>query len=138
VPICAPLRLVDWRLAFLPVASLVIRWSSWGKPDIKDERQWDRHVAYKRFHVRGVTELLTLLRETRGMLDRITQPILVVQSSSDHTVQPSNARLIYERVSSEQRELLWLDDCYHVVTLDFEAERLQSEVRRFILTHSGL
>lgn len=136
VSMCAPVRLLDWRLPLLPLAGLFIRWSSWGRPDIKDELQWDQHVCYKRFHTRGVRELVSVVRQTRRALSQVRQPILVIQARQDHTVPPLNGPLIYDSVASADRELLWLDDSYHVVTLDYDAKRVKAEVASFILSRA--
>jgi carboxylesterase len=136
IALAAPLRLVDWRLAFLPIASLVLRWQSWGQPDIKDQSQWARHVAYRRFHVHALVQLVRLLKETRALVGGVTQPLLVIHSRLDNTVQPFNAELILRSVSSQDRRLVWLDNSYHVVTLDYEAERVNQEVLAFIREHS--
>jgi carboxylesterase len=48
VTISAPLTLTDWRLGAINLLSRVIKWQAWGKPDIKDRRAWDGHVAYRR------------------------------------------------------------------------------------------
>lgn len=132
VALAAPLRLVDWRLSLLPVLGLLKRWHSWGSPDIKDSSQWERHVAYRRFHVRALVELLKLLKETRGLIHRVEQPLLVIHSRTDNTVPPFNARLILSRVASPEKHLVWLENCYHVVTLDYDSEQVHREVVDFI------
>lgn len=136
IALAAPLRLVDWRLNVLPVLGLLKRWHSWGAPDIKDSTQWDRHVAYRRFHVRALVELLKLLKETRGLIHNVQQPLLVIHSRDDNTVPPFNAELILSRVASLQTRLVWLENCYHVVTLDYESEQVHREVLDFIRLHA--
>lgn len=137
IALAAPLRLVDWRLNFLPAASLLIRWQSWGQPDIKDREKWDSHVAYRRFHVRSLVQLLRLLHETRQIVHRVDQPLLVIQSRGDNTVRPFNADLILRSVSSQDRRQVWLENSYHVVTLDYDSERVHEEVTRFIRERSA-
>lgn len=132
VALAAPLRLIDWRFSLLPIAALLARWQSWGRPDIKDQSQWDRHVAYRRFHVRALRQLLRLLRETRALVGLVHQPLLVIQSRQDNTVPAFNADLILQSVASETRRVLWLDNCYHVVTLDFDAGIVRQAVVEFV------
>jgi carboxylesterase len=136
VSMAAPLRLVDWRLSLLPIAGLIMRWHSWGRPDIQDQSKWERHVAYPRFHVRALAELMRLLRETRALLPRVHQPLLVLFSRQDHTVPPFNAELLMRRVSSTNRRLVWLDKGFHVMTLDFDSELVHAEVTAFIREQS--
>ena len=136
IALAAPLRLVDWRLSFLPVARLALRWHSWGKPDIRDQSQWERHVAYRRFHVRALSQLLLLLQETRRLVKQVHQPLLVIHGRQDNTVAPFNADLIVSQVASKHRKLVWLENCYHVVTLDYDSEQVHQEVTDFIREHA--
>jgi carboxylesterase len=132
VSLAAPLRLVDWRLSLLPLIGLLKRWERWGRPDIKDQRQWERHVAYDRFHIDALRQLLALMAETRGLLPQVRQPLLVMHSRHDHTVLGYNAELIMQSVSSASRRLVWLDNSYHVVTVDFDAPAVRERVAAFI------
>ena len=132
VPICAPLVLDDWRLGLVKFASKFVRWQSWGVPDIKNRDAWHRHVGYRRFRVATLTQLLDLTRETAAHLAQVRQPLLVVQASEDHVVPARNAQLIHDSVSSSQRAVLLLDNCYHVVTVDHASEQLNAEIVRFV------
>jgi carboxylesterase len=75
---------------------------------------------------------LALMRETRGLLPQVRQPILVVQAREDHVVPPINAGLIYDGVGTPDRRILMLDNCYHVSTVDFDADLLNQEIVRFV------
>lgn len=136
VALSTPLRLVDWRLNMLPIFGLFRRWHAWGQPDIKDQSQWAGHVAYSGFHVRAAAQLMALLRETRQLAPRVRHPLLLIHSRHDNTVPVLNADLIMRTVASEDRRLVWLENCYHVVTVDYEAERVKEEVAAFIRERS--
>lgn len=131
-PICAPLVLDDWRLGIVKYASKFVKWQSWGAPDIKNRAAWDRHVGYRRYRLPPLLQLLDLMRETKARLAVVRQPVLVVQARVDHVVPPRNAELIYDGVSSSQRSVLLLDNCYHVVTIDHPAEQLNAAIIRFV------
>lgn len=131
-PICAPLVLDDWRLGLVKYVSKFVKWQSWGVPDIKNRDAWSKHVGYRRFRLPALLQLLDLMRETAARLAAVKQPILVVQATEDHVVPPRNARLIYDGVSSSRRDLLLLDNCYHVVTVDHPAEQLNAAILRFV------
>jgi carboxylesterase len=132
VPICAPLVLDDWRLGLVRFVSRFVRWQSWGVPDIKNRAAWDTHVGYRRFRLGTLQQLLALMHETRDRLAQVRQPLLVVQASEDHVVPPRNAVLIHDGVSSVDRRILVLDNCYHVVTVDHAAEQLNTEIVEFV------
>jgi carboxylesterase len=135
ITLSALLRLADWRLSLVPIAAWLARWHTWGRPDIKDQTKWERHVAYRRFHVRALVHLLRLLRETRQLVAKVRQPLLVIHSREDNTVPTFNAELIMRSVASHDKRLLWLENCYHVITLDYASERVHEEVAAFIREH---
>ena len=137
ITMSAPLVLVDWRQSLMPVTRLLRRWHRWGRPDIKDQSQWPNHVGYRSFHPLSAVQLLRLLRETRRLASEVRQPLLVIHAHQDNTVPAFNAELIVASVSSPDRRLVWLDNCFHVVTVDFDAEQVRAEVFEFIRTHSA-
>ncbi|MFN8636663.1 MAG: alpha/beta fold hydrolase [Chloroflexota bacterium] len=132
VTISAPLFLSDWRLGLVGVISRIVKWQAWGRPDIKDRRVWDTHGAYRRIRTAAIPQLLGLMRETNQRLARVGQPILVVHAREDHIVPPGNLDRIRDGVASRVKSSMLLDNCYHVSTVDFEAERLNAEIVRFI------
>jgi carboxylesterase len=132
VSICAPVVLDDWRLGIVKYASKFVKWQSWSGPDIKNRDAWGKHVGYHRYRLPALIQLLDLVRETRPRLSTISQPILIVQARVDHVVPPRNAQLIHDGVSSTAREVLILDNCYHVVTVDHSAAQLKAAVFRFV------
>jgi carboxylesterase len=79
-----------------------------------------------------VRQLYALMAVTRELLPRITCPALVVTSREDHVVPPMNGPLIVELLGSADKRLLWLEDSYHVATLDNDKERIAAEALAFI------
>jgi carboxylesterase len=132
VTISAPLVLDDPRLRFARPLSRFIKWQAWGPPDILDQGAWHRHVGYRRFRTRAILDLMAVIDDTNGRLTSVRQPILIVQANADNVVPPRNAGLIHDGVSSPDRRVLMLDDCYHVITVDFAAARLNEAVVDFV------
>jgi carboxylesterase len=132
VSIGGALYLDDWRLRFVDLISRVVKWQAWGLPDIKDHDAWEPHVAYRRIRTSTIPQMVSLMRDTSDRLLSIRQPILIVQSREDHVVPAGNASLIHEGVSSSNRSLLFLDSCYHVSTVDHDADHLNAEIVRFV------
>jgi carboxylesterase len=132
VTVGAPIYLSDWRLKAVRLISKVVKWTAWGQPDIKDRTVWDRQVSYRRFRTSAIPELLDLMRETKQRLPEVRQPILVVHANDDHVVPPGNADAIFNAVGSRDRQVMLLDNCYHVVTVDFDADLLKAAIRSFV------
>ena len=50
----------------------------------------------------------------------------------DESVHPRNAQYIFDRVSSADKELIFLGDCYHMITVDNERDTVFYETEMFI------
>jgi len=68
----------------------------------------------------------------RGRLDRISQPVLVVQGRHDTTIDPAAGEIILGGVSSSVKELVWMPDSSHVVAIDEEWEEVAALSLEFI------
>ncbi|WP_152361663.1 alpha/beta hydrolase [Microlunatus speluncae] len=80
--------------------------------------------GYDRLPLRALHSLTRLWRDVRGRLDRVTAPLLLFRSATDHVVDPSSARLILETVNSSTAEEIVLRRSYHVATMDVDAREI--------------
>jgi carboxylesterase len=132
----APVRLVDVRYPPAEMVIMLNRWRDWGSPDIRDRSRWDAHIGYRSAPVATTVQLIRLVHETWNLLPQVRQPILVMQSRQDHTVMPINVHWLLNRVGSTEREVLWLNESYHVITEDFDAEHVAERVVSFVRRQS--
>ena len=65
------------------------------------------------------------------VLQKVVCPTLVIQSREDHVVHPNNAFRIMRRIEADERRLLWLDNSYHVATLDNDKELIVDRAGAF-------
>lgn len=93
-------------------------------------------VAYPVIPVPAVRQVYGLMAATRELLDRVTCPVLIFQSREDHVVPPANGEAILSGVGSAEKRLVWLDNSYHVATLDNDKERIAAETLAFIRAHT--
>ena len=96
------------------------------KPEAKES-------CYDQVPVAAAYELTRLLKVTREGLPRIHAPALVIASREDHVVpEPINAETIVANLGSKNKELLWLENSYHVATLDNDAALIFEKAAEFI------
>src|SRR5687767_3232900 len=95
-----------------------------------------KEIVYDRIPTNAAYFVLRQLKRARLGLPSVTAPILVMHGRSDHTVPASNAQLIYDTVGSTDKELVWLERSYHVVTLDHDRDEVFERTYRFIIEHS--
>jgi carboxylesterase len=93
-------------------------------------------IAYDRVPTRATYSMLRFIKGVQDRLPEIDTPILVIHAHQDHTVHPDNAQHIYDRVSSKDKELVWLDRSFHVITLDVERAMVFERTLDFIKERS--
>jgi carboxylesterase len=78
-------------------------------------------LAYNRMPLRATASLQRMWRVVREDLRLIRQPVLLFRSANDHVVEPVNATIILDGVSSRDVTEVVLADSFHVATLDNDA-----------------
>lgn len=81
----------------------------------------------------GVTILETrrLIRAVKRDLGELETPLLIVHSTEDDMASLDNARYLAMRTASRQVETYFVDDTYHVLTLDRRKEDVSNRVAEF-------
>lgn len=72
-----------------------------------------------------------LVRYFIKKLSHINLPVQLVQAKDDDMTSVKNSQFIYERIKSETKELILLENSYHVITADQEREKVAQEMERF-------
>ncbi len=97
-----------------------------------------RELCYERVPTGAALQVLRFTKSVRESLPEVTCPILVLHSHNDHTAHHENATLIHERVSSTDKQLVWLDHSYHVLTLDYDRQEVYERTYEFIKARSRI
>ncbi len=87
--------------------------------------------GYSTLPIEAAASLMDGLEDVAGALGTITCPTLVLTSRQDHVVSTDNSELVVATVPGRV-EHHWLERSYHVATLDFDAELVESETCRFL------
>ena len=98
--------------------------------DLQDMQDVDQ-LGYPFFPVRLLTELRRLVRCVEGRLGAVRSPCQVIQARHDDMSSMRNAVHIHERVASRDKELVYLDDSYHVITADQERGKVAARLLEF-------
>jgi carboxylesterase len=97
--------------------------------DIKDPSITE--IAYADVPVPCIREIYGLMAITRDILPRVTAPALILVSPEDHVVPATNSDVIMQGISSDKREMLLLQNSYHVATIDYDKDLINESIRRF-------
>jgi len=99
--------------------------------DIKDPEE--KEIAYLRTPTNAVHQMLCLMKIVRKNLSQTKQPVLIFKSKEDHVIPRVSALYTLNKIGSSQKELIWLENSYHVAPLDFDKELIAKKSIAFIL-----
>ncbi|MED2971831.1 alpha/beta fold hydrolase [Fictibacillus sp. B-59209] len=93
------------------------------------EEEW---TSLRGQSIQMVESVQAVIEEVGDHIQEITCPALVVQSGKDHPVNLESADLLYERISSDQKSLIWYENSPHLVTRGPEKEKLHEDIYQFL------
>jgi len=118
---------------FVPILRKFIKSVPAVASDIKDPNF--KEIAYDRTPTNGVYEMLKMLKEMQKMLPDISQAILIFKSKEDHIVPKLSVTYTIKNIGSKDKELIWLENSYHVAPLDYDKELIVKKSIEFIKDH---
>ena len=108
-----------WDRHLLPFVRHVVKAFPGIVDDIKKPGQTEG--GYPKLPLQPAYSLQQGWAQIREDIAQVRAPLLLLHSREDHVVEPSNAAWILAHVSSTDRTEVWLEDSYHVATLDNDA-----------------
>ena len=120
----------DPRRFLAPAIRLIVQSLPGVGNDIADPEM--REIVYDRVPTKAAYSMLQFCRGARAKLPRITRPTLIMHSKNDHTAHPDNAQMIFDEIKSTDKELVWLDRSYHVITVDYERDQVYDKTLTFM------
>ncbi len=103
--------------------------------DLKDPSI--REVAYDKTPTNGVYQLRRLQKMVTQRLAEVTQPMLIFKSREDHVLPISNVDKTLALVNSSVKEVVWLENSYHVATQDYDKHIIFERSVEFLRKRGG-
>ncbi len=101
---------------------------------VEDIKKTDEsELAYEAWPLRSLQTLFEGLTPVKAALATITAPSLLLSSRKDDTLSPDNGTAIFEAVAGPI-ERIWLEDSYHVATLDNDQPLVEASTLEFLAT----
>ena len=100
------------------------------KATLKSQAISESGVGEIGFHLIKQGQLL--IQEARDKVGLIDCPTLVMHAVDDEIVHIRNAEWVYRKIRSEEKEIIYLGDSYHMITIDNERETVSQETNRFL------
>jgi carboxylesterase len=87
--------------------------------------------GYPYFPVALLCQLKFLVRHLSAKLPGMRFPVQLIQAKDDDMTSTANSKFIYDRISSETKEMIFLYNSYHVITADQERDVVAEKMRQF-------
>ncbi|HSU72984.1 MAG TPA: alpha/beta fold hydrolase [Candidatus Binatia bacterium] len=126
VTIGAPVTLRDTRTKYAKLASNVLRWTP--HTVLPEE---EGHY-YPVLPTKTIAELNKLIAQTVADAPSVKEPVLLIQSRVDPTVDPSSANDLYLMLGSQDKRILWLDSVTHTVIRDDTQGAVLADILKFL------
>ncbi len=137
VAINAAMKLVDIKARMVPGINM---WNEMldhfhiekGKFEYVDDIPENPHINYSRNYLNGVNELNKLMVICEKSLTNVTVPSLVIQGDKDPVVDPKSGKIIYQKISSEQKFLAEPHFSNHGIINSTGKEEVFELIREFL------
>jgi carboxylesterase len=113
VTIAAAVKVADPLAPLSPVLAGLIRF--WPSPNAFTDKELAKkeNKNYNKFSTKSFASLYRYIKGTKNRLSFIKAPILILQSKKDTVVSPDSAKIIYEKVSSKEKQIVWFEKTNH-------------------------
>ena len=135
IPIAAPMEVYSRLLRWTWLLQYIHPYQGWipTEGDGQPKKKGPYNIGYAGTPTCKVPDLVHLMDDARRNLDRITCPLLIIQSLKDQTVKPVSAEIISQgAVHALPRNILYLQTSPHVCTTGEELPLIVSRVLDFI------
>lgn len=132
VTVAAALRFQDPLAGLAPVLARFVRF--WPSPNAYADQELRKRENrnYPKFATDAFVSLYKYAKEIPNILSFVRAPILILHSKRDQVISPKSAEIIYEKVSSRDKSIVWFERSGHEMLLDCEREAVIRTIMGFI------
>lgn len=123
-----------WLVGRIPLPALMAK--SKGGP-IMDPAGAADHIAYHAMPTRSMVSVVRAGRAFAAQVPKVACPALILHSVHDGTSDFSGSQMLMRRLGSEDKTLVAFNRGNHVITLDFEKERVEETVVEWLGRRRG-
>ena len=79
-----------------------------------------------------IQEGLKLINQTKKYIDSVHCPVLAIHAIEDEICSLKGAEEMFKKINSKKKEFIYLDDSYHLITIDNQRNLVYSETTLFM------
>jgi len=122
VAISVPITYTKKSFLFVPLlhgANQMVNWltSMEGMKTFVENDQENKEINYKNVPVKCLYELRRLTNNVEELLAEITIPTLIIYADKDPVVNPDSAQIIFDKLKTNQKELVAIHSNYHGILM---------------------
>lgn len=106
----------------------------WWMPPAPKGSAYGRPRNYSIFPTKTFCEFYELGRKVEANLARVSVPLRILVSTADKVITPESSQVVYDRVSSADKEIRWFERSGHEMMIDWEKDRVFELILDFIKT----
>ncbi len=95
------------------------------------DSQTSEKIGYFKTPATVILQSKKLIKATRRCLPGVISPVLIVHSTEDDMASLENAYLVEKQIGSKHIETYYIDDTYHVLTLDKRKDDIANRTADF-------
>jgi len=135
VAVAPALKFQDPLAVLTPVLSKVVKF--WKSPNAYNDQELRKkeNRNYPKFATDAFASLYRYASQVQNLLSFVKADILILHSKKDQIIAPKSAQIIYEKVSSKNKELKWFEKSGHEMLLDLERDDVIKATVDFVRAH---
>ncbi|MSR14135.1 MAG: alpha/beta fold hydrolase [Gammaproteobacteria bacterium] len=123
VAIAPPFKFRNRNMRYVPLvhgANQLVGWVSNHEGVVPFRPTDTEHptINYRNMPIRGLYELTRMVAELKKSLKSVTCPVLVIQGTEDHVVDPHSAQMVYDKLGSADKTLQWVESKRHGIVFE--------------------
>lgn len=124
VTIAAALFFKDPLAPLAPLLAKFIRY--WPSPNAYNDKKLKEieNKNYPKFATSAFLSLYKYTKKIKNILSFVRAPILILHSRKDNIITPRSAEIIYRKVSSKDKKIVWFEKSGHEMLLDLERDEV--------------
>ena len=112
-------RAIGWLLPYFP---------GLGERSIRDPQAATASLAYGALNAKVLGGLAAIVDRGASALPELDLPVLMIQSRQDNRIPAVAAARTFEQIGSGKKEIIWMDNSGHVITVDRERDQVMKLV----------
>jgi carboxylesterase len=93
--------------------------------------QGDSEIGNASLSMQYIYEAKMLARYVTLNLSAVEADCLIIHAIDDDISSTANAEIVFSKIGASQRRRIFLDDCYHIITMDNERDLVARETQYF-------